>query len=228
MTRLYDHAVAFLKAQFTADLDNRDKLAAAGWVPSGWKREEVIGVVNLARFVGEPTILPAALLGCMALGSGLVPGFVREDGVTERLSNEDLGICVAASATGRILAASASARIRLAARIGSCKMPRPQAGRNYAPGYGPQGSDPNTRIIKMAEKLVGVVDPLAKISDLLETDEIHHCPECFKVTEEWDASERRRLWNRLPELLGVEVPGWDDSTKVVEKPAGSRTSMAEW
>lgn len=63
-----------------------------------FQRVHAIGVVNLARIVNEPAMLPAALLVCCSLEQEIVEGFVREDGTRETLPVEDIGRCFVARA----------------------------------------------------------------------------------------------------------------------------------
>ncbi|KAI0683670.1 hypothetical protein C8T65DRAFT_749390 [Cerioporus squamosus] len=74
MTELHDQSLAYLKYHFTDDFDVWEHHPE--WCPSGWRSEEAIGVVNLARLIGEPYLLPTALL--------------------ENLSIRDLTLCVRA------------------------------------------------------------------------------------------------------------------------------------
>ncbi|EPT02392.1 hypothetical protein FOMPIDRAFT_1059356 [Fomitopsis schrenkii] len=58
-------------------------------------RTRAIEAVNLARITGTTSIIPAALYSCAQLnGSRLLKGCVREDGVVETLSTEDLSRCI--------------------------------------------------------------------------------------------------------------------------------------
>ncbi|KAI0683672.1 hypothetical protein C8T65DRAFT_722747 [Cerioporus squamosus] len=160
--------------------------------------EEVVGVVNLARFTGELTMLPTALLGCMMLGGGLVHGFEREDGGRETLSTDDQALL--------------RARIRLCARIGpACRGSRE---------YDYYSSAASERVVKLTEQVVRVTDPLARASSLFEKDVMYHCLKCHKHVEEWDNVERKRLWDQMPELLGVAVPGWEEAVKSKDDAAG--------
>ena len=52
---------------------------------------ENIGVVNIARLLDKPSLIPAAMMQCCQLPvKCLMEGFQRADGVHERLSQEDL------------------------------------------------------------------------------------------------------------------------------------------
>ncbi len=95
MTALYEKSLGFLKDHYTSDFDawrNR-----GSWDPDGWEGWEAIGVVNLARLMGEPSILPTAFLSCMTLEHDVLFGFEREDVSQEVLTIADLGICFKAN-----------------------------------------------------------------------------------------------------------------------------------
>lgn len=58
-----------------------------------------IGAVILARLTNTPSMLPAALYRCTALGGAVIDGWARADGTTEHLSRADLKCCINARAT---------------------------------------------------------------------------------------------------------------------------------
>ncbi|KAJ8474732.1 hypothetical protein ONZ51_g7032 [Trametes cubensis] len=65
--------------------------------PPGFQPIHCVGVVNLARSIGEDTLLPVALARCMVMPfSELSAGFVRADGVRETCSLDDIGRIVEA------------------------------------------------------------------------------------------------------------------------------------
>ena len=83
---LYEQSLNFLKLHYTTDL--RVWCESEHFAPPGWKEVCSIGVVNLARFINEPSILPTALLACtvmnaeeqnMASASNLGHNFARLD-----------------------------------------------------------------------------------------------------------------------------------------------------
>ncbi|RPD58525.1 hypothetical protein L226DRAFT_148024 [Lentinus tigrinus ALCF2SS1-7] len=213
MTKVQEQAVAFLKAHFTTDLKRWDKLDA--WVPDGWEHEQVIGVVNLARFIDEPTILPTALLGCVALGGDLVRGFGRADGGQETLSTDDVALCIVAAS--RIIVENNMACIEILAVIGPlCEADGYQ--RIYVRHWR-SGGETSARLLKVKEELVTqIANPLVKMSTLLAPNEVNHCYCCHHEVESWDAEHRRRMWDCLPELLDIKVPGWnaaDDNDSLI-------------
>ncbi len=41
-------------------------------------------------------------------------------------------------------------------------------------------------------------------------DRVHVCNSCRKRLNARLTAEYRKIWNRLPDLLGIEVPGWGE------------------
>ncbi|KAI0742510.1 hypothetical protein C8Q80DRAFT_1356207 [Daedaleopsis nitida] len=80
-------AINYLKEHYPDNVDwIKHRLGAPCFSPL-----ETVGVVNLARLTDTPSILPAAFLHCCAADpEALMRGFVRDGGVTERLSADDL------------------------------------------------------------------------------------------------------------------------------------------
>lgn len=95
MNDLVSDAVAYLKRYYTSIFDEwaTGRLYAPG---APFQKVHAIGVVNLARLVDEPLLLPTALLMCCSLGRDITTGFVREDGTREMLPLDDIGRCFAA------------------------------------------------------------------------------------------------------------------------------------
>ncbi|EIW56892.1 uncharacterized protein TRAVEDRAFT_49704 [Trametes versicolor FP-101664 SS1] len=98
MDDLVNDAVDYLKRWYTFILEEwaEGRLYAPD-APFEPEKAHAIGVVNLARLVDEPLLLPSALLMCCSLNcADIVKGFTREDGTREMLSLDDIGRCFAA------------------------------------------------------------------------------------------------------------------------------------
>ncbi|KAI0776631.1 hypothetical protein BD413DRAFT_225471 [Trametes elegans] len=196
ITELYQEALAVLKGYFPASFDDWNSIER----DSFFTCEDIhsIGAVNLARLMDEPTLLPAALWRCCRLGSDLVYGFTRKDGTQEHLTWEDLGLCFAAK--GRILKAGVRARLRTFYPVvdpkcksdGACRSALLKLGR------------------ALEEDLDGVAetDPLVPYTRIPVKDKLPLCSNCRAMVRARDERERRVIWDRLPQLLGIEVPGW--------------------
>ncbi|EIW57011.1 uncharacterized protein TRAVEDRAFT_99074, partial [Trametes versicolor FP-101664 SS1] len=95
MQALVAQGVQYLKRCFTDDLRT---WSAGKFYDSNCpiQKRHAIGIVNLARLINEPSLLPTALLICCALDSDIVCGYTREDGTQETLTLADIGRCFAA------------------------------------------------------------------------------------------------------------------------------------
>ena len=60
----------------------------------------------------------------------------------------------------------------------------------------------------MQEDLLTDRAPLIGVVLRLKTNERHVCAGCVQVLLERDREGRRRLWDRLPGIFGIEVEGW--------------------
>ena len=101
-------ALSTFKLYFTDDFDDLQTFNEDGLFlkPSG-----AIAAVNLSRLTDTTFILPLAFNICAALGLDLVRGFVRADRSVERLSADDLRLCLE--------------KARLAAENAHAAFPRP-------------------------------------------------------------------------------------------------------
>ncbi len=176
------------------------------------KKEHAIAVVNLARLVDEPSLLPTALLTCCALDEDIARGYTREDGTRETLSAADLGRCFAA-------------RTHLAARTLTLAL------QIFAPRVPVQDSDVCTtrpacaRVLQ--EMLLGVRDHADRFShpdvftswlEPYDSEEggagarllYRLCASCRKMVRRRDLRERLEVWLELPRIMGVRVDGWGE------------------
>ena len=165
-------------------------------MPAGWHHADVIGVVNIARLIGEPPLLPTALIDCTRLGEAIVHGVTREDGSQEHLTLQDLGICFKAKSDVR--KASAAMLLRTL---------------TYAPKCKDQTSCRRAlkkAIVELPDHMDMLIDgdPFQSYVYCLKDHKVPVCAACETALNKSFDEERRLLWKRLPELLGVEVPGW--------------------
>ncbi|KAI0683669.1 hypothetical protein C8T65DRAFT_749389 [Cerioporus squamosus] len=182
MTPLYEQSIAFLKRYYPSELDKWTELHA--WAPDGWPTNRAIGVINLARLSGELSLLPG-------------------DGSQETLAPEDLDICFKAKTELR------KASIKLLFDI-------------LSPFAAPECTAPSTCSEVFRSALAGLY---ARLDDLLDSDPFFPyttyvkiedgkfgvCEACLAMTEERCWNGRQKLWDRLPEVLRVDVPGWGEA-----------------
>ncbi|PIL26260.1 hypothetical protein GSI_12016 [Ganoderma sinense ZZ0214-1] len=196
---LYKESLQLLKSHYTSNLERWTKHDY--WRPPHWHTDRYsISVVNLARLIGEPTILPTALLACMYMDEDLVQGVECEDGTREMLSPKDLGRCF--RAMKEISKAKALSIRRTCAEVLSeaCKvqamcivglrLARLQHLDAIVSGFGSETGDPFQSMDAVGEVKLAM------------------CAHCKVLVLERDRKERQLLWSQLPQLLGIEVPGW--------------------
>ncbi|KAI0703103.1 hypothetical protein C8Q76DRAFT_861376 [Earliella scabrosa] len=177
MTALYARSVQYLKDHYPSNYDSWKQLALA--VPRNWCDEEVIGVVNLARLIGEPTLLPTALLSCIYLEEDIAKTALWEAGIAAVLRTLSSAVspkCEQSSQCQRAL--------RKGLRGLHLFTPRLISGNLFG-------------------RWTGYVK-----------DEIYHdlCTVCEDMLDDKHHAEATELWDSLPELLGIEVPGWGEPT----------------
>ncbi|TFK88132.1 hypothetical protein K466DRAFT_521388 [Polyporus arcularius HHB13444] len=198
MMELYDESVAYLKDHFTDDFDTWAN--QPDWFPPGWKHAEAIGVVNLARLIGEPCLLPTALLACIELEDELVDGYTRSDGSQESLTLEDLKLCIAAKTRLREAAVVALFRTLEPVVSAACKNAE-KGGCRVAL---------RTAIYNLHATVnvwIGgcIFQPYL---DCVKDGKVNVCSRCSALLDARCIYERLHIWNRLPELVGIAAPGW--------------------
>ncbi len=195
LRELYKQSIHLLKSHYTSNLERWIKHDY--WRPLHWNTNcYSIGVVNLARLVGESTLLPTALLTCIYMDEDLVRGFEREDGTRETLAPEDLGRCFRAMkdiqqakaiSMRRTCQETVSAACTTnSSCIAALRLVRLQ----NVTGFKSESGDP--------------FSPIDEFGDM----ELQTCAQCTAMVVERDKKERQLLWSQLPGLFGIEVPGW--------------------
>ncbi|KAI0703104.1 hypothetical protein C8Q76DRAFT_801952 [Earliella scabrosa] len=196
LTASYEQSLKYLKSHYTHDFRVWDGID--NWQPEGWGSLEAIGVVNLARLIGEPSLLPTALMTCALLDHDLVDGFTREDGTQENLTLQDLGLCLKAKSSIR----KASIRIVLATLAAP---PSPQC--TEGPICNRAMRKMSTRLHNFTNALVDG-DPFASLEEYVKDGVFKMCNHCQKALQDRHWDSRQALWDILPQLLQIEVPGW--------------------
>ncbi|PIL26279.1 hypothetical protein GSI_12035 [Ganoderma sinense ZZ0214-1] len=200
ITDLYSQSLNFLKHHFPSSFDSW--VALPNFTPPGWDVSEAIGVVNLARMTGELSLLPPAFVTYICAketAPGIVHGITREDGSQERLSPDDLIACFEGQA--KLRTASVAAVLR-----------------TFNPTVSPECKTISACKKRLRDAFVGLeysVDdllngnPFAKYDEFLLEDDLDACPSCTSTVSERSLKERKDVWDMLPELLGINVPGWN-------------------
>ena len=197
MNRLVQQSVEYLKKHYGNTMESWEKDTSDYPELDG---SCCIAVVNLARLVDAPVLLPPALLACCGLGASVVDGYEREDGTREYLSSEDLGRCFDARA--KIVQESMKIALLVLAPEASsgCRTRRTLCERAMS---------------KTLAALHGSVGELGCFN-LFAPFEYERmglagavCEACFAMVKERDLKQRKALWNSLPSILDVAVEGWD-------------------
>ncbi len=198
MTELYEQALAHIKLSHTSNLDSWRKQKY--WVPKGCNEIHAIGIINLARLTGELSILPTAFLACEALTGEIVRGFARADGTQENLTLEDLAICFNARTRIREVSIQALLRIFSLPVTPNCKTKNlcRKALRGAMQG------------LKGHVTTMMHCDPFTDYIDYVKGGKLGMCSKCLKIIDRRQDKEHRAIWNKLPELLGIAVPGWGE------------------
>ncbi|KAI0632739.1 hypothetical protein C8Q77DRAFT_1262464 [Trametes polyzona] len=203
---LVQRNLAFLHKLYPTDLDSY--LAARRIRPSTWTRAHAIGVVNLARLINEPALLPAALMECCTLGADIVHGLAHDDGTRETLSPDDLGRCF----VGRARMAQASARIahqmfrQTVAR--GCR--HPACCLRVLQRLLNELGDAR---IELVSNLDWCTPWAAYVDEKDEEREL--CGKCYKMLEEERPQQlQREVWQVLPTMMGVAATeDWGEKPK---------------
>ncbi|KAI1795391.1 hypothetical protein LXA43DRAFT_1108611 [Ganoderma leucocontextum] len=215
---LYSQSMEYLKDYFT-DTIECSGIPLSLSLPPGWKELDAIGVVNLARLTGELSLLPSAFIACICAKSkgpnGIVHGNTREDGSHEHLSSNDLAVCFNGKTSLRIATIAAVMR-------------------TFEPAAPPACERPTACKTALREVLLNLKDQLDL---LLDGDPfvsyrmfsgprggLGVCRPCAAMVHERSLKERKDVWDRLPELLGIDVPGWrQEPAPLRPQPEGGAT-----
>ncbi|EIW56927.1 uncharacterized protein TRAVEDRAFT_128217 [Trametes versicolor FP-101664 SS1] len=200
MRDLLDSAILFLKTHYPMDYDDWTEFGDCG-APS-FSLEHAIGVVNLARLVGDSDLLVIALLVCCHIddADALIHGFEREDGSREQLTPEDIALCE--SAKRRLLEESkqVSLRVCLGLQVSDACMTRSRCLRRLEQARLELGD---------TETTMAFIEPSERprpLDDLIERSDPGLCAHCQKTVADRDLCERKALWETLPEIFGIELP----------------------
>lgn len=193
---LLQQALDYLKNHYTNDFDAWDEHPE--YCPPGFEDVHSIGVVNLARLTGETSLLPTALLACCQLEQQIFDGFEREDGTREQLALGDISLCFTARAR----------LIHESTRLALCVL-RPKVSDECKTAAGCKRGF--LRLMERVEADVSTIvgmDPFQFMIAFEEDvcQEVDLCKPCRAMVDVRNDRERRALWDRLPEILGIAEP----------------------
>ena len=203
---MYQKGLSLLKRHYSDSFDVWD--STTSWSPSGWLDAQAIGVINLARLTGELSLLPVAFMVCVLnLDADLVRGFMHEDGSQEHLTLDDIGLCF--HARNRLREASVAALFRVlsaATAVPGCKVSS-QCSKVLRNAFRGKKAEENVGHLTTGDVFLYTASTYFGNGE----DGTTLCQACSDVLKEQDLKENRIMWDRLPELLGIEVPGWGKS-----------------
>lgn len=195
MSKLLDHAIAYLKKHYACSCDTWASYLE--YTPDGFGlNAHAIGVVNLARLTEEMTLLPTALLACCALNEDMVEGFIREDGTREQLMPDDLKLCLAAK----------DRLVKTAIKIAFCVFrpavaDRCQSRVSCTDTFKIVTANLDSHIDEIANPDLWSVPPLV---DQFGGGML--CQPCQVMVKARNARERAAVWRELPEIFGIKLP----------------------
>ncbi|TBU54195.1 hypothetical protein BD310DRAFT_936547 [Dichomitus squalens] len=208
---IIQRCVAYLKRFYHDDFDMwRDDEHV--FSPPVFENIHAIGVVNLARLTHTDVILPGALMACCLLGAEIVDGFMREDGTPEMLSREDLGRCFLGRA--RILEANAKATLGILHQAVSPECTRPDRCHVFLPELLVRLEEHTDAICNLRWDFTwtGYIDMADREREL--------CMSCYRMLGKHgrQKEEHRKIFEKLPEMMGVKVEGWGERPPTEPEP----------
>ncbi|KAI1795319.1 hypothetical protein LXA43DRAFT_1178792 [Ganoderma leucocontextum] len=195
-TRTFDEVSAIIRLAHTVRL--RNLLRRPSPAPQlALEPVHNIGAVNLARLTDTPSILPLALYGCAYLDGALFDGWTREDGTIEHLSNADLRRC----ADARVALAHEHHSIlsRLFDHAASAACTRPDR-------CAAELRRLHRVAIRSDVRRTAIMDWSAGVR-ILERHGVL-CGPCSDELLERNDSERKKIFDKLPDIFGIAVEGW--------------------
>ncbi len=212
-----------MKDTFTAQLDVWDRRfdGFPGGSSLRLSRTDAIEALNLFRLLRRPEMIPVALYNCCQNKPKLLTRpFTRRDGVTrEQLAPSDLELCLEVKeqllrATVRLLTQMCEA-----CNAWVLQLEASDGDRNPGPCSSPGNCSDGLRALldNYYENLRDCVfpDPLdtyygAMLDSLVHTGGI--CTACGYALQAEYSRLRKKVWESLPGLAGVEVVGWDSKS----------------
>ncbi|KAI1795307.1 hypothetical protein LXA43DRAFT_992298 [Ganoderma leucocontextum] len=194
---ILDQAIASLHEYFTSNFDAWD--TDPNQAVLKFRSQQAIGVINLARLVDRPSLLPTAFYTCALLDSNILDGYRREDKSVEHLPQQDIKRCI----NGRNKLVEEAFAIILevfsARPCGGCKTPVTCQAALHA---------------MLAEALISCKRSSASVFDSWQdlirecARESHLCKLCEQAAIEREYRARKRVWDALPTIFDIEVDGW--------------------
>lgn len=166
------------------------------------KRGHAIVVVNLARLVDRPSMLPTAFYECALLGANVLRGCSHEDKSVEYLTQRDVMRCIDG---WNKLAAKAIALISELFVNQPCTQCKTHSHC--------EGALKTILEVAIASDHASDPDVLSSWQDVIKcwATDYYLCDACDKAMIERDTAAHRKVWGELLEIFGLKVEGWNSN-----------------
>ncbi|RPD58554.1 hypothetical protein L226DRAFT_489919 [Lentinus tigrinus ALCF2SS1-7] len=198
MSQLVDSSIDYLRKYYPSDFDAWNELGRSRHPPN-FRRADAIGVVNLARLIGCMDLLLPALLVCCTSRIDVFGG--APGAKDEQLAPDDIRLCY--HARTKLSSAAVTALLRICHPIVADTCTRGPSCHIALVGL----------LCEQHNHIDGVCSSysLSSFAPLYKDFRAKLCRSCYAMLEKRDMLERREVWKKLPELLGVAVEGWSTS-----------------
>ncbi|KAI0743007.1 hypothetical protein C8Q80DRAFT_948709 [Daedaleopsis nitida] len=194
MDGVVEHCLRYLRKYFPTSYDEFEELSH--FVPPAFDHSDAICVINLARLVGDTSLLPTAVIACCVNFNAeeLIDGFLWSDGSREILSRQDL-LCLTAKER---LARECVERVRYRFWAG---LPAERCQQAYC-----VNSQPHTLL---QEAMMYTMSSVISGHPFSAMGRAGFCDACTQVVDVRDREVMLRIWQDLPTTTGVgPIPGW--------------------
>ena len=222
-----DYAIEGIKGVYTDSYDSwlsidRSVCRDSEWTRPGerketnlWKTDaqrsrifsQAIVVINIARLLNIPSILPAAFYHCACLGGAVVKGYTHENGLTEYLSEDDIVRCINGMQALTAAVADYVPVLRQhlpdhhsCRKSGACRRLWKDAVDDRL--LGDWQAQFGTLALRRVVEMIPSLDALCEI--------------CKQKAEHLIEERRRRVWRDLPKMFGIAsiVGAWPVGSSV--------------
>lgn len=194
--------ISALQSYYTADFEVFLKSSDTDEFPIDFFRSstEPISVVNLARLIDMPSLLPTALYDCCSLDGSVLDGYTREDGTVDYLSPDDLRRCLNGRDALHREGIENVCRIFTAVNIKCSVHTLVACGNAMHEVFTDAVHSP--QIVRPT--------PLDSWADVIRAsgERFGLCKSCIEHLLRRDVETRRDLWRRLPACFDLVVDGW--------------------
>lgn len=242
---LYEQAMEYLTTYYTTNFDDWVQGLNAEWRP---EPIHAIGAINLAHLTGTDSILPLAYYICATLGPDLPLGYARQDGTMERLTPEDLSVCLRLKA--RLATENVHSAFALLRYPGQQHCSNSQAYQSCSDLFrrllehvglsrGGHAVASDRALDSWMDAIDSYTPPSPQHANaymvMYTTQSRQLCKGCRAYVQNRDRELRRQIWRRLPEYVELTIENWDapvasgsNATWYVHSEVFRRMSLTTW